>query len=100
MLRKKCQEIADKAFYNEFLVPNKMIYIKKIMESCKTESQLDDVLKWGKECIFNIWRLHDRNIREKYSTCDAIYITGKFGSNMKLIIKDITRYYGELLRKM
>ena len=100
MLKKKCQEIADSAFYNELRIPDKMLFIKKVMASCKTSKQLTSTLEWGRKVIYNAWELHDQNAFDKYDAITAFRINSKFADNVKLVDHELYESYVELLRQL
>lgn len=45
------------AFYEEFKMPDKMNYIKKVIDSCENRKQLLLTIDWG---IKSLWRINDQ----------------------------------------
>ena len=80
-------------FYSEYKMPDKMMYIKKVMDSCKTREQLDAAYKWG---IKVLWAFHDVMVKDKFS----FYITLSLIDRTEKLGDEITRYHKILSEKI
>ena len=96
--RRKCDEIADALFYNEIKVPDKMLYIERVMLSCVNRKQLDSAYEWGKKVITDAYILADRRL-SKEDLSDQIRISGRIFRNVKAVKAQIGLYYDEIIEK-
>lgn len=97
---RKCYEIADALFYNEMKVPDKMLYIERVMLSCVNREQLDSVYKWGKRVITDTYGAVDRRLSKEGDSADFIRISGRFFRNVKAVKAQIGLYYDEKIREL
>lgn len=56
-----------KLFYTDYKMPDKMLYIKNVMDSCKTQEQLDITLKWGKKVLWGFYDVMSNSIDDSLS---------------------------------
>lgn len=99
MLTRKCYEIADAIFYNEEKIPDKMLYIERVMLSCVTREQLDSAYKWGKRVITDVYGMVSRRLA-KYDSPEYIRISSRFLRNVTAVEAQIERYYNEKSREL
>ncbi len=98
MLTRKCYEIADAIFYNEEKIPDKMLYIERVMLSCVNREQLDSAYKWGKRVITDVYDMVSRRLA-KYDVSEHIRISARFLRNVTAVEAQIGRYYNEIIEK-
>lgn len=96
---RKCYEIADALFYNEMKVPDKMLYIERVMLSCVSREQLDSAYEWGKRVITDTYGAVDRRLFN-WDSADLIRISGRFFRNVKAVKAQIGLYYDEKIREL
>lgn len=99
MTIKKCYEIADAIFYNKEKVPDKMLYIERIMFSCVTKEQLAAAYKWGKGVISGINGTVAERGSKEYNPCDDLIIFDKFDRNCTSVLSQLKSTYNEILEK-
>lgn len=98
MLRSACEKIACKLFYEEFALPDKLIYFERVMDSCETEEQLNATKKWAEGVLSGILGLVRRITEKKYELSEQIWINGKFFRNEQAVGRSIRDYYNSKLR--
>lgn len=99
MTIRKCYEIADAIFYNEEKVPDKMLYIERVMFSCVTKEQLAAAYKWGKGVINGINSAVAERGCKKYELYDDLIIFDKFDKNCTSVLSQLKSTYNEILEK-
>ncbi len=80
-------------FYSQYKMPDKMMYIKKVMDSCKTQEQLDAARKWG---IKVLWGFFDVMSNDIFSFCIELCLIDR----TKELCNEINRYYTILSKKI
>ena len=98
-MRTKQKKILYNLFYEEFQMPDKMNYIKKIMDSCKTEVQLESTLHWGTKVLWNHYDVMHKRLN-KYDFCFLLPISLRMIDMTEELKKELVRYYEELLKKI
>ena len=99
MLRRNCEKIACKLFYEDFALPDKkLFYIERVMDSCETEEQLNAAKKWADGVFSGILGLVHRITEKKYDLSEQIWINGKFQRNMQAVKRSMNDYYSSKLR--
>ena len=99
MFTRKCNKIADAVFYNEERIPDKMLYIERVMLSCENRGQLDSAYAWGRSVIDNIYQKMSRVLCRKYALSDWIRISGRLLRNTNAVSAQLRLYYNELIGK-
>lgn len=99
MTRRKCYEIADAIFYNEEKVPDKMLYIQRIMLSCTTREQLASTYGWGRKVIDNISDTVSDRVYKKYGLWEHIIISGRFTRRCGAVSAQLKSFYNEIREK-
>lgn len=80
-------------------MPDKMNYINKVIESCKTEEQLELSFSWGRKLLWMYYDAMDKKLDEYGSFASftlsnmVIYMIGR-------LEKDITKHYDEVKYKL
>ena len=87
----KQKKVLYNLFYEEFQMPDKMLYIKKVMESCKTNKQLKSARTWGKKVLWQYCDVMNRRLN-KYDTCFVIPIASRMISMTEALAKEINNY--------
>ena len=77
-------------FYEMFHMPDKMRYIEKVMDSCKTIEQLNMVKEWGNKILWN----HCDIIRSKLKEYTPL-ISFQVSQNIITRIKKLTNHINE-----
>lgn len=95
----KQKKVLFNLFYEEFKMPDKMNYIKKVMDSCKTQQQLDSTLKWGKKALWQNYDMMDRKL-DKYDTCFSISITFRMIDMTTELSNELVKHHIKLLKKI
>lgn len=91
-MNRKEKNTAHKLFYNEYRMPDKMLYIKKVMDSCTTIEQLGNAYMWG---VNVIWKFYDV-MCEPCSCIVTLYLT-----NMtKEISEDLSAHFKVLSKQL
>ena len=83
-------------FYKEFKMIDKMNYIKKVMDSCQTDKQLDSTLNWGKKVLWQNYDMMDKKL-DKYDSCFSFHISNKLIAMTGDIEDELVRYSKEKL---
>ena len=93
MTRRNAYRKADEAFYNEHQIPDKMLYIKRIMDGCETLTQFASAYVWGHKVIENLANMISRKFGHNHELCDIIYFDGKLNRNVDSVQKELAKYY-------
>lgn len=95
----KHKKVLFNLFYEEFKMPDKMNYIKKVMDSCKTQQQLDSTLKWGKKVLWQNYDVMKMRL-DKYDTCFSISITFRMIDMTTELCNELAKHHIKLLKKI
>lgn len=91
-------------FYHEYGMPDKLNYIKTILDSCKTPEQLDATFEWGKKVLWGFSDVICKKIDNSWDelfplsvTLSIIKRTGKLETDLKRHYKNLSKkfQYGE-----
>ena len=91
-MRTKQKNVLYDLFYKEFKMIDKMNYIKKVMDSCQTNKQLDSTLNWGKRVIWQNYDMMDKKL-DKYDSCFSIPISNKLIAMTGSIERELIKYH-------
>lgn len=90
----KVKDIAYDFFYHQMNMPGKLAYIKKVMESCNTKDQLDQVKAWGHNRLCEARSLVDK----KFNHLDSIKFIHVFNyvhKRVNMMQNEITDLYNK-----
>ena len=85
-------------FYKEFKMPDKMNYIKKVMESCVTDKQLDSTLAWGVKVLWQNCSAINNHL-DQYD-CGTLSISYTIIDRTEDLADELKRYYDELSERL
>lgn len=94
------RETAYTVFYDDYKMLEKMGYIKNVMGSCKTKSQLDNAYNWGVKTMWGLFDKMNRQYRNKFDTFRWIDIYEYWMKRMKLIGEELKDKYNEMSGKV
>ena len=80
-------------------MPDKMLYIERVLDSCKTEDQLDITFKWGTNLLWKYCDCIEREL-DKYNSCIAFPAANAIIGRTKLLIDHIQDHYNVCLSKL
>ena len=100
MLKREAKAIADRYFYNEWNIPDKMLYIERIMDGCRTEEQVMNICRWGEDVMDGYTSLIGRVCDKKYGTLAYVRITTKFINNTLKTISDLRKHTERTMKKL
>ena len=87
----KQKKVLYNLFYEEFQMPDKMLYIKKVMDSCKTNAQLESARTWGHKVLWKYYDVMNRRLN-KYDTCFLIPISFRMTDMTEELVNEIDNY--------
>lgn len=88
----KSEKIVYEAFYKTYKMPDKLLYIKKVLQSCKTSEQLYKVKEWGRH-ILEMYRLDFSNkAMNKYGMLRCIEMDNEFSKRYLTLLREIDCY--------
>ena len=99
MFEKKATTIADRYFYTEWNVPDKMLYIERIMDSCRTEDQIMNTYRWGEEIMYDYMSQISR-VCDGYDTITYVRIVDKFNGNTLKVVSDLRKHSEKAMKKL
>ena len=95
MSKRKAKDQCYEDYYHKYKVPDKMLYIMRVMDSCKTKEQLDAAFKWGDKLVRHIYDIASDKFA-KDSTCrEFLAYDNIFRSNTFAAVGELHRYYHE-----
>ena len=95
----KRKDEAYRIFYKEFNMLDKFLYIKKVMFSCKTKTQLDIAYKWGNDVLNN----NLKQFIKKYDGCSFskwLNYFDYFSTRTSILVNQLHTYNDELSGKV
>lgn len=87
----KQKKVLYNLFYEEFQMPDKMLYIKRVMDSCKTNKQLESAQTWGHKVLWKYYDVMNRRLN-KYDTCFLIPISFRMTDMTEELVNEIDNY--------
>ena len=90
-MRTKQKKVLYNIFYEEFKMPDKMLYIKRVMDSCKTNNQLESARTWGHKVLWKYYDVMHRRLN-KYDTCFLIPISFRMIDMTEELVNEIDNY--------
>ena len=90
----KSINLTCKLFYSDYKMPDKMLYIQKIMDSCNTQEQLDSTLKWGKNVLWNFQHVIDNAADGRLS------VQLKIINRIQNLENELVKYYKNLSKNL
>lgn len=99
-MNRRRRETAYTIFYDDYKMLEKMGYIKDVMGSCKTKSQLDNAYNWGLKVIWGLFDKMTRQYCNKFDTIKWIDICEYWMKRMKLICEELKDKYNEMSGKV
>lgn len=97
-MNKRREKIAYNYFYHEFDMMDKFLYIKRVMDSCKTHDQLDIAYKWGNDALWKFYDVFYKKYKDKYGFCEWLDIQEYFFSRTCKITRELLAYSTKLLK--
>ena len=80
--------------YEKYAIPDKGLYIKRVMDSCKTHEQLKSAYLWGRNVIKNLKRLAIKDIDR--CGLSAVF---KFYDGFDSVSNDLSIHFNKLTKE-
>lgn len=87
----KQKKVLYNLFYEEFQMPDKMLYIKRVMDSCKTNTQLESARTWGHKVLWKYYDVMKKRL-DRYESWTALSMSFKMIDMTEALVKEIDNY--------
>lgn len=98
-MRTKQKNVLFDLFYTKFKMLDKMLYIERVLDSCKSEEQLDITFRWGTRLLWKYYDCIDKEL-DKYNSWIAFPTANAIIGRTKLLIDHIQDHYNVCLSKL
>ena len=93
MTKRQVKDQCYEDYYHKYKVPDKMLYIMRVMDSCKTKEQLDATFKWGDKLVRHIYVIASDKFAKVSSCGESLAYDNVFRSNTFAVVGELQRYY-------